>query len=121
MSATAHISENEARAVAEVARESGWSMPSFAKELFLGEFRLDLTHPHPRPGVDDAERGTSFLDHLRDYCATLDGAVIGREARIPDTCIGALVSEQCSRSCLPSHRSATPAARSSAHPWNTAA
>jgi len=87
MSATAHVSENEARAVAEEARESGWSKPSFAKELFLGRFRLDLIHPHPRPGVEDAERGTAFLDQLRDYCATLDGAVIEREARIPDAYI----------------------------------
>jgi alkylation response protein AidB-like acyl-CoA dehydrogenase len=87
MSTNGQISENEARAVAEEARESGWSKPSFAKELFLGRFRLDLIHPHPRPGVDDAERGTEFLDQLRHYCATLDGAVIEREARIPDTYI----------------------------------
>jgi len=87
MSATAHVSENEARAVAEEARESGWSKPSFAKELFLGRFRLDLIHPHPRAGVDEAGRGTAFLDQLRDYCATLDGAVIEREARIPDAYI----------------------------------
>ncbi len=84
MTANTHINEDEARAVAEEARESGWSKPSFAKQLFLGEFRLDLIHPHPRPGVDDAERGTVFLEQLRDYCATLDGAVIEREARIPE-------------------------------------
>src|ERR1035437_7593774 len=95
MSATAHISENEALAVAEEGRESGWSKPSFAKELFLGEFRFDLIHPHRRPGVDDAERGTAFLDQLRDYCATLDGAVIEREARIPDTDIKDCADRDC--------------------------
>jgi len=95
MSATAHISENEARAVAEEARESGWSKPSFAKELFLGRFRLDLIHPHPRPGVDQAEPGTAFLARLRDYCATLDGAVIEREARIPDTYVKAWADLGC--------------------------
>jgi len=87
MSATAHSSEKEARAVAEEARESGWSKPSFAKELFLGRFRLDLIHPHLRPSLDDAGRGIAFLDQLRDYCATLNGAVIERESRIPDTYI----------------------------------
>ncbi|HEX3337533.1 MAG TPA: acyl-CoA dehydrogenase family protein [Jatrophihabitans sp.] len=78
------MSEKQARAVAEAARESGWSKPSFAKELFLGRFRLDLIHPHPRPSTDDAQRGADFLERLREYCATLDGSVIEREARIPD-------------------------------------
>src|ERR1035437_2852643 len=87
MSAAAHSSEKEARALAEEARGSGRSKPSFAKELFLGRFRVDLIHPHPRPSLDDAERGIAFLDQLRDYCATLNGAVIERESRIPDTYI----------------------------------
>ncbi len=41
------ISEEQARAVAEEARESGWEKPSFAKELFLGRLTLDLVHPFP--------------------------------------------------------------------------
>ena len=28
-------------------REREWRKPSFAKELYLGRFRLDLIHPHP--------------------------------------------------------------------------
>ena len=87
MAGNTQVSEKEARAVAEEARESGWSNPSFAKELFLGRFRLDLIHPHPRSDLGDADRGAAFLEQLRDYCATLDGAVIEREARIPDTYI----------------------------------
>ncbi|NKQ29296.1 hypothetical protein HF200_34610, partial [Streptomyces galbus] len=43
------VSEREARQVAEAAREQEWRKPSFAKELFLGRFRLDLIHPHPTP------------------------------------------------------------------------
>jgi alkylation response protein AidB-like acyl-CoA dehydrogenase len=84
MSTTTHVTEKEARALAEEARESGWSKPSFAKELFLGRFRLDLIHPHPRPSSDEAERGAVFIARLREYCETLDGAVIERDARIPD-------------------------------------
>jgi alkylation response protein AidB-like acyl-CoA dehydrogenase len=84
MVAPAHVTEEQARAVAEEARESGWEKPSFAKELFLGRFPLDLVHPFPRPGPDDADRSARFLVKLRDYCATLDGSVIERDAKIPD-------------------------------------
>src|SRR5207247_6843426 len=31
-----HVSEHEARAVAEASRETGWIAPSFVRELFLG-------------------------------------------------------------------------------------
>ena len=44
-----NVSEREARQVAEAARQQNWRKPSFAKELFLGRFRLDLIHPHPTP------------------------------------------------------------------------
>lgn len=78
------VSEEQARAVAEEARESDWEKPSFAKELFLGRFRLDLVHPFPRPTPEDATRAERFLTTLREYCAGLDGAVIERDSLIPD-------------------------------------
>ena len=84
------VSEREAREVAEAARESGWSKPSFAKELYLGRFDLDLVHPHPRPDPDDEARGEAFLARLREVCATIDGARIEREAQIPDEDLKAL-------------------------------
>ena len=40
-------SEQEAREVAEAAREKDWEAPSFVRELFEGNFRLDLVHPYP--------------------------------------------------------------------------
>ena len=43
-----HATEQEARDVAESARESEWESPSFLRELFLGRFRLDLIDPFPR-------------------------------------------------------------------------
>ncbi|NUR68026.1 MAG: hypothetical protein HOQ47_19930, partial [Streptomyces sp.] len=46
------VTEREARQVAEAAREQDWRKPSFAKELFLGRFRLDLIHPHPTPSTE---------------------------------------------------------------------
>ncbi|NEB78930.1 acyl-CoA dehydrogenase [Streptomyces sp. SID14478] len=95
MSATpqpgAKVSEREARQVAEAAREQDWRKPSFAKELFLGRFRLDLIHPHPLPPDEDARRGEEFLARLRDFCETkIDSARIEREAQIPDETIHGL-------------------------------
>ncbi|MEV5018230.1 acyl-CoA dehydrogenase family protein [Streptomyces sp. NPDC053780] len=85
------VTEREARQVAEAAREQDWRKPSFAKELFLGRFRLDLIHPHPLPADDDAQRGEEFLAKLRDFCETkIDGSVIERDARIPDQVITGL-------------------------------
>ncbi|MFE2497299.1 acyl-CoA dehydrogenase family protein [Streptomyces scopuliridis] len=85
------VSEREARQVAEAAREQGWRKPSFAKEMFLGRFRLDLIHPHPMPASEDVKRGEQFLTKLREFSETrIDGARIEREARIPDEVINGL-------------------------------
>ncbi|MZD04834.1 acyl-CoA dehydrogenase [Streptomyces sp. SID5785] len=87
----AKVSEREARQVAEAAREQDWRKPSFAKELFLGRFRLDLIHPHPVPAEDDARRGEEFLARLRAFCETeVDPARIEREARVPDATVEGL-------------------------------
>ncbi|MET7656460.1 MULTISPECIES: acyl-CoA dehydrogenase family protein [unclassified Streptomyces] len=85
------VTEREARQVAEAAREQDWRKPSFAKELFLGRFRLDLIHPHPVPTDEAVRRGEQFLTKLRDFCETkVDAALIEREARIPDEVINGL-------------------------------
>ncbi|MFI7010644.1 acyl-CoA dehydrogenase family protein [Streptomyces sp. NPDC050145] len=85
------VSEREARQVAEAAREQGWRKPSFAKELFLGRFRLDLIHPHPVPADEDVRRGEAFLAELRAFCETeVDPARIERDARIPDETVDGL-------------------------------
>ncbi|MFF5292564.1 acyl-CoA dehydrogenase family protein [Paractinoplanes globisporus] len=78
-----NVSEQQARQVAEAARESEWRKPSFGKELFLGRFRLDLIDPwpteQPRPDADE------FLAKLQQFAGTeIDGARIERDARIPD-------------------------------------
>ncbi|MFF2385093.1 acyl-CoA dehydrogenase family protein [Streptomyces sp. NPDC058108] len=94
LSATPHrptVTEREARQVAEAAREQDWRKPSFAKELFLGRFRLDLIHPHPLPPDEAVQRGEEFLAKLRDFCETkIDSARIEREARIPDEVVDGL-------------------------------
>src|SRR3954471_12836399 len=74
----------DARAVAEAARESSWTRPSFAKGLYLGSFDLSLIHPWPEAPADDVERGEAFLARLREYCQTMSGRVIERNDRVPD-------------------------------------
>ncbi|MFE8946546.1 acyl-CoA dehydrogenase family protein [Streptomyces sp. NPDC007856] len=85
------VTEREARRVAEAARQQDWHKPSFAKELFLGRFRLDLIHPHPLPDPESVRRGEEFLAKLRAFCeSTIDSARIEREARIPDEVVTGL-------------------------------
>jgi alkylation response protein AidB-like acyl-CoA dehydrogenase len=79
-------SEREARDVAEAARESEWSGPSFVRELFLGRFRLDLIHPHPVV-EDPAEqaRAAAFLAKLRAFLERVDSDMIDRTGEIPES------------------------------------
>ena len=78
--------EKEARDVAEAARESEWSGPSFVRELFLGRFRLDLIHPHPVKS-DPAEeaRAKAFFAKLRAFLERVDSDMIDRTGEIPES------------------------------------
>ena len=60
------VTEKEARQVAEEAREREWKLPSFGKQLFLGNFCLDLIHPQPRLDPQAVEKGERFLAQLRE-------------------------------------------------------
>ncbi len=87
----AHVDERTARRVAEEARDTSWTLPSFAKQLFLGDFRLDLIHPHPTADEKMRRKGEDFLAQVREFCATkVDSRVIERDARIPDDVIKGL-------------------------------
>ena len=77
-------SEKEARDVAEAARESEWSGPSFVRELFLGRFRLDLIHPHPEEDPAEAERAKPFFDRLEAFLSRVDSDMIDRTGEIPE-------------------------------------
>jgi alkylation response protein AidB-like acyl-CoA dehydrogenase len=87
------VGEREARQVAEEAREAGWQLPSFGKQLFLGDFRLDLIHPHPCPSEESARRGEEFCARMREFCeSSVDGALIERDAQIPDEVVKGLAA-----------------------------
>ena len=62
-----HVDERTARRVAEEAREAEWQRPSFGKQLFLGDFRLDLIHPHPQGSAESRGEGEAFLGRLREF------------------------------------------------------
>src|SRR5215475_118705 len=80
-----NVGERESRQVAEEAREVAWHRPSFGKQLFLGDFRLELIYPHPRPSEEASQRGEEFCGRMRQFCETsVNGAQIERDALIPD-------------------------------------
>ena len=86
-----NVSEREAREVAEAARETEWTLPSFGKELFLGNFRLDLIHPQPRVDPAEVAKGERFLNRLRTFLTEhVDPLEIEREARISDDVVQGL-------------------------------
>ena len=86
-----NVSEKEARDVVEAAREAEWKLPSFGKQLFLGDFRLDLIHPQPRLDPEAVEKGERFLDQLRTLLEEeVDPLEIERESKIPDRVVDGL-------------------------------
>jgi len=76
--------EKEARDVAEDARETEWEHPSFARELFLGRFRLDLIHPHPPADEAEEERARPFMEKLQAFIDKVNSAEIDRTGEIPE-------------------------------------
>src|SRR5690348_6949046 len=81
---TGPASEKEARDVAEAARESEWSGPSFVRELFLGRFNLDLIHPHPAEDSEEIARARPFMDKLESFLKRVDSDMIDRTGEIPE-------------------------------------
>lgn len=78
-----HVSEQEARAVAEASRETTWTAPSFVRELFLGTLRLDLIHPHPEPDPEEQTRARQFTERLERFARDIDSEQIEHDAKIP--------------------------------------
>jgi alkylation response protein AidB-like acyl-CoA dehydrogenase len=85
-----HASEEEARDVAEAARESEWSGHSFARDIYLGRFSLDLIHPASRPDPEEAARAKPFMDKLREFLARVDSDMIDRTGHIPEEYVNEL-------------------------------
>src|SRR3989441_8470237 len=85
------VSAAEAREVAEAAREEQWAAPSFVRELFLGNLRMDLIHPYPEQDPDEVARAKPFLDKLERFLREkVDSDRIDREGEIPEDVIQGL-------------------------------
>ena len=86
----APASVQEARDVAEAARETEWN-PSFVKELFEGRLDLPLIHPYPEPTAEDVARARPFLDALEKFLLEhVDGDLIDRDGKVPPEVIDGL-------------------------------
>jgi alkylation response protein AidB-like acyl-CoA dehydrogenase len=76
--------EQEAREIAEAAREKEWQAPSFVRELFEGSFRLDLVHPFPAQDPADIAKARPFFERLERFLREqVDSDQIDREGKIP--------------------------------------
>lgn len=85
------VTADEAREVAEAAREKEWAAPSFVRDLFLGRLRMDLIHPYPRPDPEEERRARPFLEALERFLRErVDSDRIDREGEIPDEVIQGL-------------------------------
>src|SRR5438876_4182030 len=85
------VSAEEARDVAEAAREQEWAAPSFVRELFLGNLRMDLIHPYPEQDPAEIARAKPFLDSLERFLREqVDSDRIDREGEIPEEVIQGL-------------------------------
>ena len=83
-------SERESLKVAEASRQQEWHQPSFMRELFLGNFRLDIVHPYPLPGVERPEF-TAFYDEMKRFLREdVDSVEIDATGEYPEPVIETL-------------------------------
>lgn len=66
MAKDVHVSEKEAMEVAEASRQKEWKQPSFMRELFLGNFRLDLIHPYPLE-AEERQEFIAFFNAMKEF------------------------------------------------------
>jgi alkylation response protein AidB-like acyl-CoA dehydrogenase len=101
MSATTelkHLSEKEKESleVAEGARETEWTQPSFVAELFMGRFRTDLIAPYPLQSPEDKAIGDEFMGRLEVFLKdNLDPDEVDRTGDLPKKVIDGLAKLGC--------------------------
>jgi alkylation response protein AidB-like acyl-CoA dehydrogenase len=79
-----HSSEQESRKVAEASRQEAWEHPSFMRELFLGNFRLDLIHPFPLPAPERPEFAAFYGAFAQFLKEQVDSIEIDRTGEYPE-------------------------------------
>lgn len=82
--------EQESRQVAEESRETEWTGRGFLRELFLGQFSLDLVYPFPHAQQERPEF-TKFYNDLRDFLLTkVDSVAIDETGEYPEQVVDGL-------------------------------
>ncbi len=85
------VSEREARAVAEAARQQEWTGASFVRELFNGRLPLSLIHPYPTPDAEEEARARPWLARLETFLKEeVDADEIDRNRQIPPAVVEGL-------------------------------
>ncbi|MDQ6605940.1 MAG: acyl-CoA dehydrogenase family protein [Actinomycetota bacterium] len=84
-------SYEESKQVAEASRETDWKQPSFGREMYLGNFQLDLIHPQPQVDPEKVREGEEFLGRLRAFLTErVDPLEIEENNRLGDDVIQGL-------------------------------
>ena len=87
---TSTPSEQESRQIAEQARQTEWEGKGFVRDLFLGNFQLDLIHPFPRPREDRPEF-SRFYEELKTFMLQkVDSVAIDQTGEYPDHVVDGL-------------------------------
>jgi alkylation response protein AidB-like acyl-CoA dehydrogenase len=82
--------EQESRQIAEESRETEWAGRGFLRELFLGQFSLDLVHPFPL-GQQDRPEFAKFYAELRDFLKEkVDSVAIDETGEYPEQVVDGL-------------------------------
>lgn len=81
-----HVKEQEAAMeVAEEARETEWTAPSFMGEIFMGRFNTNLVLPFPEQDEEDKKIGDEYCAKLEAFLKTnLDPDEIDRTGEFPE-------------------------------------
>ena len=83
------VSEEEAMEVAEASRQLNVKEPSFLKEVFLGNYRLDLIHPFPQ--MKERQEFIDWRDQMKHFLLTeVDPVEIDTSGEYPDHVIESL-------------------------------
>jgi len=83
-------SERESRRIAEEAREKEWAGRTFLRELFLGNFLLELVHPFPIV-TEERPEFTKFYNDLKRFLREeVDSAAIDETGEYPEHVVNGL-------------------------------
>lgn len=83
------ISEEKAMEIAEASRQKDVRAPGFLKELFLGNYRLDLVHPYPE--LEEREEFTEFYNKMKEFLLReVDPVAIDATGEYPERVIEGL-------------------------------